>query len=135
MEQILTINCSYAINFMLTQLLPPYITTRRTVTEAYTVGTIDENSQEQIALYVYDCKLFRGNIYSKEENEFISSLNLVYREDVPFQENTFDVADINNLAIKSWQIKVKESCLLRVYGYLKDVFRRVRQRQDKIVLE
>lgn len=135
MEQIFTISSSYAINFMLTQLLTPYITTRRTITEAYTVATIDENSQEHIALYVYDCKLFRGNIYSKEENEFISSLNLIYREDVPFQENPFDVADISNLAINSWQIKVKESCLLRVYAYLKDIFRKVRHRQDKIVLE
>lgn len=134
MEQIFTISCSYVINFMFNHLLTPYINSRRTTTDAYTLSLLDEHHQEQVAMYIYDCKLFRANIYSREENDFISSLNLVYRGDLPLQENPYEVAHIGNVGVGQWQVKVKESCLLRVFGYLRELLRRVRHRQDKVVM-
>ena len=134
MESIFTINEPMLLNYMVSQLLPPFVNNRRIITEAYNVTQIDENSQEQTLMYVYDCRLFRSCLFSKEDSEFISSFLVLYKEDFPIYEHVFELVDPNNVQAGTWLLKVKESGLLRVFSYLRDNMRRLRHKFDKIIL-
>ena len=60
------LNTPTVISFIYEQILPSYLSTRRVHQEAYSVNLVDEKGQEQSVMYVYDCRLFRGNSFSKE---------------------------------------------------------------------
>jgi hypothetical protein len=87
-------------------------------------------------MYVYDCRIFRGS-HSKDENDFISSFMLVYREDVPIaeEEKVYEVVKPSQLPSDRWVLKVKESGLLRVYAYMREVLKKLPHREDKVVME
>lgn len=85
-------------------------------------------------MYIYDCKLFRSSLYTKEENEFVSSFVLLYKENLDISGPVFEVVDCGGLPPCRWILKVKESAILRVYSYIKEVMKKVTQRNDKIVL-
>ena len=87
-------------------------------------------------MYVYDCKIFKvASSFSKEEADFISSFMLVYRENVGVGERVFEMVDVNQLPHGQWLLKVKESGLLRVHGFMRDNMKRVKHREDKVVLD
>lgn len=129
------LNTPAVISFLYSQILPHYLSTKRTGHEAYSLHTLDEKGQEVSAMYVYDCRLFRGSSFSKEENDFISSFMLLYREETPVRERVYEVVDLDNLPSGQWLLKVKESGLLRVQAYMRETMSRLRHRQDKIVLQ
>lgn len=135
MESMTLLASPTAVNFLYSQILPSYLAVRKVHQEAYSVNLPDEKGQEQSLLYVYDCRLFRGGTFSKEENDFISSFMLVYREDIPVSDRVFEVVDPLNIPPGQWVLKVKESGLLRVHSFMRETLGRLRHRQDKVVLE
>ena len=134
MESMFTILNEHVLNYLVSQVLQPYLTSRKVIYEAYIVSRCDEASNPETLMYVYDCKIFRSSTNSKEENDFVSSFLLVYRENVEISGPVFEMVDCGVLPRKQWVLKVKESGLLRVYAYIREVMRKVAQRNDKIVL-
>lgn len=67
MGEILTIKNEYIVNFIVQQLLQPYINTRKIIYEAFIASRVEGNEEKPL-LYSYDCKIFRSSTYSKEEN-------------------------------------------------------------------
>lgn len=122
------------LNFLVSQILQPYLASRKIIYEAFIVSRCDENNQEESLMYIHDCKIFRSSLYSKEENDFVSSFMLVYKENVEIGSPVFEVVDSSSLPACRWVLKVKESAILRVYAHIKEVMRKVSQKNDKIVL-
>lgn len=86
-------------------------------------------------MYVYDCRLFKlGAGFSREENDFLSSFMLIYREDVAIQGRVNEVCCASSLPKGQWVLKVKESALLRVEIFMRETMRRVVHSQDKVIL-
>lgn len=65
MEHILSITNDYILNFIVSQLLQPYLNSRKVIYEAFIVSRLDHQLQEQSLMYVYDCRIFRSNLYTK----------------------------------------------------------------------
>lgn len=86
-------------------------------------------------MYVYDCKLFRCAHYSKEENDFLSSFIVCYKEDIPNNLPIYEIIDFNLLAPNQWILKVKESALLRTYSLIKETVAKLPHSTDKIILD
>jgi hypothetical protein len=89
MSDILSISNDYIVNFIVSQLLPHYLTTKKIQYEAFIVCRTGERGEETPILYCYDCRIFRNHVYSVEENLFISAFMLCYRENAPLPESLY----------------------------------------------
>ena len=65
MEQLFTIADHYINNYLL-QIVSEYLPLRKHPQDTYIACYNDSKTSEYPLMYVYDCKLFRGTIYSKE---------------------------------------------------------------------
>jgi hypothetical protein len=82
MSDILTIDDDYIVNYLASQLIPPYLNSKKITYEAFIGYQSNDKAEEVPIIYVYDCKLFKSHSYTKEENDFISSFILCYKENV-----------------------------------------------------
>lgn len=58
-------------------------------------------------MYVYDCKIFRSSVYTREENELISAFLLIYREAIPVEEPVYEVTEPWRIEPGHWILRVK----------------------------
>jgi hypothetical protein len=93
MSQTFTINDDYIVNFIVSHLLPQYLSTKKVQYEAFIACRTGPQGEEVPVLYCYDCRIFRNPIYSIEENHFISSFVVCYRENQPLGEPLYELVD------------------------------------------
>lgn len=82
MAQIFSLKQAYVLNFLVTELLQPYLAVRKVTQEAYLAALALPHSETPL-LYLYDCKIFRSLNYTREDNDLLSAFLLIYREDNP----------------------------------------------------
>lgn len=134
MSAILTISDDYIVNFIVSQLLPQYLSTKKVQYEAFIVCRAGERGEETPVLYCYDCRIFRSQLYSLEENHFISAFMLSYREAQPVGESVYELVEAETMEPGRWVLKVKESAILKTYAILQEGLGRVANSSDRIVL-
>ncbi len=134
MSQIFTINDDYIVNFIVSQLLPHYLSTRRVQYEAFIVSRTGDRGEELPLLYCYDCKIFRNPTYPLEDNHFLSAFMVCYRENLPIGESLYELVDAEGLEAGRWVLKVKESAIMKTYSTIEECLGRVANSSDRIVL-
>lgn len=132
MQHTLTLRDPYILNFLVSDLLQAALSSRRLTHEAYLVTAPQPPCPT--LLYVYDCHLFRSACFTKEENDFLSSFQLVYREPLPIAHPVLEIVDADGLDIQKWLLVVKESCLLKAVGLMAGTVGSGVHSEDKIVL-
>jgi len=135
MEQMFILSSQTVINYLYNNLIPHYLANRRVTQETFSVSILDEKGQEHCLMYVYDCRLFKvTNSFTKEENDFISSFMMIFREAYEIKDRVYEMVSPNELPQSQWMLKVKESGLFRVYAFMRDNLKRVKHRSDKVVM-
>jgi hypothetical protein len=56
----------YILNFIVSELLQHYLSSRKVTHEAFIVSQVSPSLQEKLCMYVYDCKIFRNVRFAKE---------------------------------------------------------------------
>jgi hypothetical protein len=51
------------------------------------------------------------------------------------EQPVHEIVDVDSIVPCQWVLKVKESCLLKVYAYIREIFSKLGNNNDKMILD